>query len=61
MSVTAPALFTFDNTYVRELEGLYVPWQATPSPAPRLVALNDELATELGVDPEALRVPECHS
>src|SRR3954452_11664976 len=55
--MTAPAAsgFAFEDTFVRELEGLYVPWQATPVPAPRLLALNDELAAELGVDPGALR------
>jgi uncharacterized protein YdiU (UPF0061 family) len=58
MSVAAPPLFAFDNSYVRELEGLYVPWQATSSPAPRLLALNEELAGELGVDADALRAPE---
>jgi uncharacterized protein YdiU (UPF0061 family) len=58
MSVAARPLFTFDNSYVRELEGLYVPWEATPAPAPRLVALNEDLATELGVDPDALRTPD---
>jgi uncharacterized protein YdiU (UPF0061 family) len=58
MSVAAPPLFAFDNSYVRDLEGLYVPWEATPSPAPRLLALNDQLATELGVDPAALRAPD---
>jgi serine/tyrosine/threonine adenylyltransferase len=57
MSVAARPLFAFDNSYVRELEGLYVPWQATPAPAPRLLALNEELATELGVDGDALRAP----
>jgi uncharacterized protein YdiU (UPF0061 family) len=58
MSIAAPPRFAFDNSYVRELEGLYVPWQATPSPAPRLLALNDELAAELGVDADALRAPD---
>jgi uncharacterized protein YdiU (UPF0061 family) len=58
VSVAAPPLFAFDNSYVRELEGLYVPWQATPSPAPRLLALNAELAAELGVDADALRAPD---
>ena len=57
MSVTAPPLFAFDNSYVRELEGLYVPWQANPAPAPRLLALNEALAMELGADPAALRAP----
>jgi uncharacterized protein YdiU (UPF0061 family) len=57
MSVSAPSLFAFDNSYVRELERLYVPWEASPSPAPRLLALNEALATELGVDADALRTP----
>jgi uncharacterized protein YdiU (UPF0061 family) len=58
MSVAARPLFAFDNSYVRELEGLYEPWQAAPAPAPRLLALNEQLATELGVDADALRAPE---
>jgi serine/tyrosine/threonine adenylyltransferase len=55
MSVVARSLFAFDNSFVRELEGLYVPWQGAAVPEPRLLALNEELADELGVDPEALR------
>src|SRR3954470_6248606 len=55
MTVAAPSLFAFEDSFVRELEGLYIPWQATPAPAPRLLALNEELAAELGVDPGALR------
>jgi uncharacterized protein YdiU (UPF0061 family) len=58
MSVAVRPLFTFDNSYVRELEGLYEPWHAAPAPAPRLLALNEELATELGADAEALRAPD---
>src|SRR5919112_2754829 len=58
MSVAARVLFSFDNSYVRELDGLYEPWQATPASAPRLLAFNEELATELGVDADALRAPE---
>ncbi len=58
MSVAAPPLFAFDTTYVRELPGLYERWQAAPAPAPRLLVLNEDLATELGVDPEALRAPD---
>jgi uncharacterized protein YdiU (UPF0061 family) len=58
MSVAARLLFAFDNSYVRELGGLYEPWQATPAPAPRLLVLNEELATELGVDADALRAPD---
>ena len=58
MSVAAPPLFAFDNSYVRELEGLFVPWSGAPVPAPRLLALNEDLAAELGVLPEALRAPD---
>src|SRR5829696_1484262 len=58
MSVTAPPLFSFDDSYVRELDGLYEPWQAAPSPAPRLLMLNEDLAAELGVDPGALRADD---
>ncbi len=58
MSIAARPLFAFDNSYVRELGGLYEPWQAIPAPAPRLLALNEDLAAELGVDAEALRAPD---
>jgi hypothetical protein len=57
MSVAARPLFFFDNSFVRELEGLYVPWQGAPVAEPRLLALNEELAAELGADPAALRSP----
>ena len=58
MSVAARPLFTFDNSYVRELAGLYEPWQATAAPEPRLLALNEDLARELDVDADALRAPD---
>ena len=49
------ALFRFDNTYARELEGMHVPWKPAQVAAPRLLFLNEALAEELGLDPEALR------
>jgi serine/tyrosine/threonine adenylyltransferase len=55
MTVLARPLFSFDNSYVRELEGLYVPWRAAPASAPELLALNEELTSELDLDPAALR------
>ncbi len=58
VSVAVRPLFEFDNTFVRDLSGLYEPWQAAPAPAPRLLALNEELAAELGVDADALRTPD---
>jgi uncharacterized protein YdiU (UPF0061 family) len=58
MSVAARPLLALDNSYVRDLEGLYEPWHAAPVAEPRLLVLNEELATELGVDADALKTPE---
>jgi uncharacterized protein YdiU (UPF0061 family) len=55
MSVAAPPLLSFDNTFVRELDGLYLPWDGAAVPEPRLLVLNEALAEELGADPAALR------
>lgn len=55
MSSNVDPLFAFDNTFVRELGGLYETWPAEMVPEPRLLALNDELASELGIDPDRLR------
>ena len=57
MSIAAPPLFAFDNSFVRDLEGLYTPWQAMEATAPTLLALNEQLAAELGADAAALRAP----
>jgi uncharacterized protein YdiU (UPF0061 family) len=46
--------FAFDNSYARDLEGLYVPWKAAEVPAPKLVKFNHALAEELGLDIKAL-------
>lgn len=46
--------FGFDNTYAKELEGFYTPWEAAEVPAPKLLAFNETLALELGLDPVAL-------
>jgi serine/tyrosine/threonine adenylyltransferase len=56
--VAAGSLLTLENTFVRDLEGLFVPWQAEPLPDPELLLLNDALAAELGLDPAELRTPE---
>ncbi|HWG55947.1 MAG TPA: YdiU family protein [Gaiellaceae bacterium] len=58
MSVSLQPVFVLENSFVRELDGLYVPWQAAPAPAPRLLALNEELAEDLGRDAAALASPE---
>ena len=33
--------FDFDNSYVRELEGFYVPWQGETAPAPQITQFKD--------------------
>jgi serine/tyrosine/threonine adenylyltransferase len=58
VSVAVRPLFEFDNSFVRDLMGLYEPWRAATAPAPRLLVLNEDLATELGVGADALRAPD---
>ena len=55
MSTNVEPIFSFDNTFARELGGLYESWRAEVVPEPRLLALNDELAEELGLDADRLR------
>ncbi|KAA6184303.1 YdiU family protein [Thiohalocapsa marina] len=43
-------MIRFDNTYVRLPAVLHAPVTPTPVRAPRLIRLNHELATELGLD-----------
>jgi uncharacterized protein YdiU (UPF0061 family) len=49
--------FRFDNSFARELSGLYVPWQPVAVSAPRLLFLNHDLAEELGLDAATLDGP----
>ena len=58
MSPDAALELRFDNTYARELAELREPWQPSPVPSPRLLALNEPLAVELAFDPSQLRTPE---
>ena len=51
--MSAP-LFSFDNRYATELEGMSVAWQPSPAPAPRWLRFNRALAEELGLDADAL-------
>lgn len=51
-------MFRFENTYARDLEGLYVEWQGDRAPAPQIVLFNDALADELGVQACAVNTPE---
>ena len=44
--------------FARELPELAVPWKAESADEPLLLALNDTLATELGLRPDWLRTPD---
>ncbi len=50
--------FSFDNTYARLPGRFYAHLPPEPVVQPRLVRLNEVLARQLGLDPEALRSPE---
>ncbi len=47
----------FDNTYARELEGLYVPWQPTKVTSPRLLQVNMSLGCQLNLPMGVLSGP----
>ena len=52
-----PTYFEFDNSFARELEGCYVPWEAAKAPKPSLLMFNSGLADELGLNAAALETP----
>jgi serine/tyrosine/threonine adenylyltransferase len=54
----AVELFAFDNSYARLPEQFYARLPPTPVASPRLVALNNGLARQLGLDPRRLASPE---
>jgi serine/tyrosine/threonine adenylyltransferase len=49
MPTTTPS-FRFDNSFARDLQGFYVPWQPVAVPEPKLLFLNHSLAAELLLD-----------
>ncbi|MGY6497937.1 MAG: protein adenylyltransferase SelO family protein, partial [Microcella sp.] len=55
MTASTTARIALDGRFARELPELAVPWRAEEAPAPRLLALNAPLATELGLDAGILR------
>ncbi len=54
----AQPLFAFDNSYAALPDGFHARLAPTPVPDPSLIALNDALAAELGLDPERLKTPD---
>ena len=53
-SATTEGLLEFDNSFARELPGLYVDCEPTAVREPAILVLNEELGAELGLDPDAL-------
>jgi len=53
--VTSAPTLVLDARFARELPELALPWQAAETPEPRVLALNEPLAAELGLDPGWLR------
>jgi uncharacterized protein YdiU (UPF0061 family) len=56
--MTQTEVLVLDDAFARELPELAVTWQASTAPAPRLLSLNERLASELGLDPAVLRSDE---
>ncbi|MGE0306068.1 MAG: YdiU family protein [Acidimicrobiia bacterium] len=55
MTTGARTLFAFDDSFVRQLPALVEPTVPARPPQPALLALNEPLAAELGVDSDDLR------
>jgi uncharacterized protein YdiU (UPF0061 family) len=58
VSVAPPPTIALGDRFARELGEMAVPWQAAEVPDARLLALNEPLAVELGLDPDWLRGPD---
>ena len=52
------SFFAFDNSYARDLSGLYSAVKPAHAPAPQLLFLNPQLAQELGLEAAALDAGE---
>ena len=50
--------FAFDNSFARDLVGMYEPAVAATAPTPNALLINESLALELGIDASWLASPE---
>jgi len=57
-STTHDLLFPFDNSFARLPERFFARLPPTPVSEPRLIRLNESLATQLGLSPERLITSE---
>ncbi len=53
-----PIELNFDNSFARDMTGFYIPWKGDEVPEPRVIAVNEPLARELGLDPDLLTTAE---
>ncbi|WP_224088641.1 protein adenylyltransferase SelO [Arthrobacter sp. StoSoilB13] len=58
MSELAHSTIAFEGHFARDFPEMAIPWRAEEAPDPQLLALNEPLAVELGLDPGFLRSPE---
>ena len=56
--MSAPTTLALQSRFAGDLPEMAVRWQAEPAPAPELLALDEQLAGELGLDPAWLRSPD---
>ncbi|WP_413542604.1 protein adenylyltransferase SelO [Citricoccus nitrophenolicus] len=55
MATSLATTLRLDSRFVTDLPELAIPWQAEEAPEPTVVAVNEQLAVDLGLDPEWLR------
>ena len=58
MSIAPDTTVVLGHRFATEVPEIALRWQAETAPNPRLLALNDTLAVELGLDPTWLRSPD---
>jgi uncharacterized protein YdiU (UPF0061 family) len=58
VSVAPASTVALGDHFARELPEMALPWQAEQAPDPRLLVLNEPLATELRLDPAWLRTAD---
>ncbi|WP_458117038.1 protein adenylyltransferase SelO [Arthrobacter sp. D2-10] len=58
MSISTASTITLDNHFARHLPEMGMPWQAAELSEPQLLVLNEQLASDLGLDAAVLRSSE---
>ncbi|MEX5303329.1 protein adenylyltransferase SelO [Kocuria sabuli] len=58
MIISSLSAVSLQGGFARELGEMSLPWRADEVADPQLLVLNEPLATELGLDPAALRSPD---